>query len=87
MQHLYAITNISELQKLNPRDAEHVRVAGYRNPADGGGGEFYWDVNSKLDVDQGMFFKARMRYQDAGVDCHPLILTYVTLERCPLPGM
>ena len=51
MQHLYAITNIAELQKLNPRDAEHVRVAGYRNPADGGGGDFYWDVNSKLDVE------------------------------------
>lgn len=58
MQHLYAITNISELQKLNPRDAEHVRVAGYRNPADGGGGEFYWDVNSKLDVDQGHVFQS-----------------------------
>ena len=59
MQHLYAVSTINELQQFNPSDSTQLRVAGYSNAGDGGGGDFYWDDESKADADHGLVIRSK----------------------------
>lgn len=59
MQHLYAVSTINELQQFNPSDSTQLRVAGYSNAGDGGGGDFYWDDECKADADHGLVIRSK----------------------------
>ncbi len=47
------VNTISELRALTPGSAAEVSVAGYYSNADGGGGMFIWDANSRTDDNGG----------------------------------